>query len=185
MIFIRTFFSMIPKLWSRDDDISHILHQLNSTLLLASCMTLLFRQLLLSLIEDDSHNYWGWYLYTLFKMISKLRSLDHDIFPSPAWFHFAPCFLYNIIKTTLFSKKKKKKKNISINDWLPFKYFLRQLDSTLLLASHGMIIKTISSSTLIHVCIEDDSHIEDNIDTHFLKWFPNDDCYKTGHFTFQ
>ena len=49
------------------------------------------------------------------------------------------------------------------DDWLPFKYFLRQLDSILLLVSSDIIHRTISSSAF-----EDDSHIEDDIDIRTL-----------------
>ena len=76
----------------------YFLGQVDSTLLLASCMTSLFRRQLLPLIEGDFHSY----LYALFNMIAKLWLLD-DI----SYFD---------------------------NDWLPFKYFLRQVYSTLFLA---------------------------------------------------
>ena len=103
------------------------------------------------------------------------------------WHHYLEDFFFHLLKmififTRTFDTISKLRLLDDIshfdNDWLPFKYFLRQLDSTLLLAS----CMTLLLRRLFLPHIKDDSQIEDDITyKHFLKWFSN---YYFGMTTF-
>ena len=160
----------------------YFLCQLDSTLLL-NCF------LYDIIIETSSSStYWRWFSYCDIRTFSMMaafhisindrlafkyflyRQLDSTLLPFQHDF-FSPLLKIILISRVIYAHFLKwfPTFHISISDWLPLKYFLRQLDSTLLLPSYDIWLRR----HLLPHNVKDDSHIDDDICTHFLKWFPN------------